>query len=82
MRGRERDREILTKERNMNVREKERRKHQLVASCVPPIGDLARNPGKCRNRESNRQTYSSQAGAQPTEPQKPGLSLIAFKEAN
>ncbi|KAF6114729.1 hypothetical protein HJG60_010663 [Phyllostomus discolor] len=31
------------KERNINVQEK----HQLVASCTPPTGDLAHNPGMC-----------------------------------
>ena len=39
------------------VREGERvgEKHQcVVASWVPPAGDLARNPGVCPDRESNQ----------------------------
>ena len=34
--------------------EKEGEKHQcVVASCVPPTGDVARNPGTCPDWESN-----------------------------
>ena len=42
------------------------KRHCMVASRVPPTGDLALNPGMCPDRESNQQ--SSQAGAQSTEP--------------
>ena len=40
-------------ERNIDVRET----HWLVASCVTPTGDLARNPGLCPDWESNRQPF-------------------------
>ena len=49
-------------------------KHQrAVASCAPPTGDLARNPGMCPDWESNWRPFGSQARAQSTEPQQPGL---------
>ena len=49
--------------------EREGEKHRcMVASCAPPTGDLARNPGKCPNWESNRQPFGSQACAQSTGP--------------
>ena len=63
------------KERSIDVREK----HQLVASCRPPAGDLARNPGVCPHQELNRGPFSSQAGAQSTEPHQAGLiKSLAF----
>ena len=49
-------------------------KHQCaVASCTPPTGDLACNPGMCPDWELNRQPLGSQASAQSTEPHQPGL---------
>ena len=33
--------------------EREGEKHQSVASCTPPTGDLAHNPGRCPDREWN-----------------------------
>ena len=41
-------------EANINVWEK----HQLVASCMPPTGDLAHNPGMCPDQESNQRPFS------------------------
>ena len=38
-----------------------------VASCAPPSGDMACNPGKCQDREPNQWSFGSQAGAQSTE---------------
>ena len=38
-------------------------KHCVVAFCMPPTGDLARNPGMCPDWESNWQSFGSQAGA-------------------
>ena len=36
-------------------REEEGEKHQcVVASCTPPTGDLACNPGMCHDWESNQ----------------------------
>ena len=43
--GREKERE-----RKTNVREK----HQLAASCIPTIRDLAHNPGMCPDWELNQ----------------------------
>ena len=54
-----------------------RGKHQcVVASRVPPTGDLAFNPGMCPDWESNWQPFGSQAGAQSTEPQQPGETTV------
>ena len=51
-------------------REREGEKHPSVAaSCTPPSGDLACNPGKCPDQESIRQ----QASTQSTKPHQPGL---------
>ena len=53
--------------------EKEGEKHQcVVASHIPPPGDLACNPGMCPGWESNQRPIGSQAGAQSTEPHQPG----------
>ena len=53
--------------------EREREKHPcVVASRVPPSGDLAHNPGMCPDWESNQRPFDSQADAQFTEPQQPG----------
>ena len=47
--------------------EREGEKHQqVVASCVPPTGDLACNPGICPDWESNQQPFGLQTGAQST----------------
>ena len=57
-------------------KEKEREKQQcVVASRVPPTGNLARNPGMCPDWEQNQRPFGSQAGAQSTEPHQPGLKL-------
>ena len=53
-----------------------REKHQgVVASCVPPTGDLACTPGMCPDWEVNQRPFGSQAGAQSTEPHQPGLII-------
>ena len=53
--------------------EREGEKHQcVVASHVPPTGDLACNPGMCPDRESNHPPFGLQAHAQSTEPHHPG----------
>ena len=53
--------------------EKEGEKHQcVVASHVPPTGDLARNPGMCPDWEPNQQPFGLQAGTQSTELHQPG----------
>ena len=40
---------------------------------VPPIGDLACNPGMCPDWELNQRPFGSQANTLPTEPHQPGL---------
>ena len=54
-------------------------KHQcVVASCMPPTGDLACNPGRSPDWESNGQCFGSQARAQSIELCQPGLRLCFF----
>ena len=49
-------------------RKRGREKHQwVVASCMPPTGNLAPNPGMCPDQELNWQPFGSQAHAQSTE---------------
>ena len=56
-------------------------KHQhVVASRVPPTGDLARNPGMCPDWESNWRPFGSQASTQSTEPYQPGQVIFFKKE--
>lgn len=43
-------------------------KHQLAASNTNPTKDRACTPGMCPDTESNRQPFSAQDKAQPTEP--------------
>ena len=53
-----------------------KRKHIcVVASHMPPTGDLAHNLGMCPDRESNQQPFALQAGTQSTEPQQPGYFM-------
>ena len=57
--------------------EREGEKHQcMVASHMPPTGDLAHNPGMCPDWESNQQPFGSQAHAQSTELHQPGPLLL------
>ena len=59
--------------------ERKGEKHQcVVASHAPPTGDLALNPGMCPDWESNWRPFGSQAGAQSTEPHKPGPYFLIF----
>ena len=54
-------------------REREGENHQcVVASHMPPTGDLAHNPGMCPDWESNLRPFGSHASTQSTEPQQPG----------
>ena len=63
---------FIFRERGMEG-EKEGEKHQcVVASRMPPTGDLAHNPGMSPEWESNQLTFGSQASTQSTEPQQPG----------
>ena len=63
------------RERNTDVWET----HHLVASCMPPTGDLAGNPGMCPDWESNQQPFGSQASTQSTEPHQPGQKGLILK---
>ena len=57
------------------LREKGREgeKHQrVVASPTPPTGDLAQNPGRRLDQESNQWPFGSQAGTQSTDPHQSG----------
>ena len=45
----------------------------VVASHMPPTGDLACNPGMCPDWESNQGPFDSQANPQSTELHQPGL---------
>ena len=59
--------------------EREGDKHQcVVASRASPTGDLAHKPGMCPDWESNRQPFSSQAGAPSTEPHQPRLNTAVL----
>ena len=49
--------------------ERQGAKHKcVIASCAPPTGDLAHNPGICPDWESNWRPFGLQAGTQSTEP--------------
>ena len=62
--------------------EREGEKHQrVVASHMPPTGDLARNPGMCPDWELNWWwPFGSQSGAQSIEPPQPGKFLKFWKQ--
>ena len=56
------------------------KKHQCVlASHMPPTGDLDHNPGMCPDWESNWLPFGSQAATQSTEPNQLGLDVYIFK---
>ena len=72
---------LLLERREKREREKEKsiivqEIQPLVAFRMPPARNLARNPGKCPDWESNQPPFSSQAGTQSTEPHQPGLEEI------
>ena len=55
-------------------KERKREKYQcVVASHLPPTGDLAQNSGMWPDWEPNWRPFGSQAGTQSTEPHQPGL---------
>ena len=62
------------REKNINVW----KKHQLVASHMPPFGDLTHNPGLCSDWELNQWPLGLQAGTQSTEPHQPGQDKFSF----
>ena len=57
--------------------EKEGEKHQcVVASHVPPTGNLGHNPGMCSYWELNQRLFDSQTSAQSTEPHQRGPHFV------
>ena len=65
---------LLEREREQ---ERDGGKHQCgVASHAPPTGDLAINPGKCPDWESNWPPLDSQASTQSTKPHQPRLNFL------
>ena len=54
---------------------KEEEKHQPVASCTPPTGDLAHNPGVCTGGESHQWPFRS-AEQHPTHWATPVRALV------
>ena len=59
--------------------EREGEKYQgVVASHVPPTGDLTCNPGMCPDWELNPGPYGSQAGPQSTQQHQPGPLVISY----
>ena len=54
-------------------KEGEGEKHQcVVASLVPPSGNLACDPGMCPEWEAHHPPFGSQASSESTEPGQPG----------
>ena len=59
--------------------EREREKHQcVVASRMPPPGDLACHPGMWPDWESNWQPFGSKASAQSIKPHQPEIIKVFF----
>ena len=68
---------LLFRERG---KEREGEKQQcVVASHVPPSGDLAHTPGMCPDRISNQGPFGLQAGTQSTETHQPGLNSCLYQ---
>ena len=56
--------------------EREGEKHPcVVASCTPPTGNLAHNPGMCPDWELNHRPFGSRARNQSTESHQPGVNF-------
>ena len=66
-----------------NGREEEREgeKYQcVVASGMPPTGDLACNPGMCPDWGLNCWHFGSPSGTQSTEPHQPGQEMLFWMD--
>ena len=59
---------FIYRQRGREGEREEEKRQCVVASQVPPVGDLASNPGMCPDWESNQQPFGSQSSAQSTEP--------------
>ena len=54
-------------------------KHQcVVASHMPPTGDLTHKPRMRPDWESNQWPFGSQASTQSTEPHQPGQNIVSY----
>ena len=62
---------LFLERRREGIREGEKH-HCVVASCAPPTGGLACNPGMCPDWESNQGPFGLQASAQSTGLHQPG----------
>ena len=58
---------FIFRERGREGEREEEKRQCVVASQVPPVGDLASNPGMCPDWESNQQRFGSQAHIKFTE---------------
>ena len=63
---------LLLRERGRKGEKHQCMRDTLIASCTPPAGDQACNPGMCPDCEPNQQLFNSKAGTQSTEPHLPG----------
>ena len=59
---------LIFRERGREGEREGEKLQYVVASRVPPTGDLAHNPGMCPVWESNPRPFDSQVGTQSTEP--------------
>ena len=58
---------------------REGEKHQcVVASCVPPTGDLVRNPGMCPVWNLNQQPFGPQPALNPLSHTNQGCFAVSF----
>ena len=68
----------ILRERGRERERKEKKHPCIVASHTPPTGDLAHNPGKFPDWESNQWLFGSQAGTESIEPHQPGLKKFFY----
>ena len=64
--------------RERGTEEERGRNINVWLPCVPPTGDMARNPGTYPDWEPNCRSFALQAGAQSTEPHQPGPVAITI----
>ena len=74
---------FIFRERGKEGERKGEKYQCVVASCAPPTGNLAYNPGMFPDRELDWRPFGSQVSAQPTEPHRPGWCFaMAFSSAS
>ena len=69
---------FIFRERERKGERKGEKQQCVVASYLPPTGDMAQNPGMCPDWELNWRPFGLQAGTQSTEPHQQGQILISF----